>query len=33
MHTGSKYIWNTTKILKNKWVKISPSHVSENLQV
>lgn len=32
LHTDSRYVWNTCKILKNKWIQINPSHVSENLQ-
>ena len=32
-HTDIKYVWNTSKILKNKWVKVTPSHFSENLQM
>lgn len=31
--TDPKYVWNKCKIFKNKWVKISPLHTSENLQM
>ncbi|XP_058799961.1 uncharacterized protein LOC131669237 [Phymastichus coffea] len=31
-HTNPTYVWNTAKILKNKWIKATPSHTSENLQ-
>ena len=30
--TSPTYVWNKTKIFKNKWVKISPN-VSQNLQL
>ena len=30
--TNNAYVWNTCKILKNKWVKVKPSHTSENHQ-
>ena len=28
--SNPKYVWNVSKILKNKWNKITPSHTSEN---
>ena len=31
--TDSRYVWNTSKILKNKWIKVNASHVPENLQL
>ena len=31
--TDSRYVWNTLKILKNKWTKVSSSHATENLQI
>ena len=31
-NTDPRYVWNTLRILKNKWVKINSSHVTENLQ-
>ncbi|XP_033212423.1 uncharacterized protein LOC117170017 [Belonocnema kinseyi] len=30
--TSNSYVWNTSKILKNKWSKVKPDHVSENFQ-
>ena len=30
--TNQTYVWNTTKILKNKWKKVIPYHTSENHQ-
>lgn len=31
--TDGRYVWNTCKILKNKWIKVNVSHVPENLQL
>ena len=31
-HSSPSYVWNKCKIFKNKWVKINPSHDSQNLQ-
>lgn len=29
--TNQKYVWDTCKILKNKWVKVTPCHTPQNL--
>lgn len=33
LQTNSRYVWNSCKILRNKWIKAKPSHVFENLQL
>ena len=31
IHTNARYVWNKCKIFKNKWVKITPPSLNENL--